>query len=99
MVVAQMKSFMKIQSHGKTGIIAVRFSAVEAYHFFGIPMKEISNREVSPKNLWSGIAAEIEEKIYLAKTTDQRSQIIQKYLQIQLSRNGYIDKTVELCVK
>mgnify|MGYP003577273785 CR=1 FL=1 len=29
-VVAQMKSFMKIQSHGETGIIAVRFSALGA---------------------------------------------------------------------
>lgn len=97
-VVAQMKSFMKIQSYGKTGIIAVRFSALGAYHFFKTPMKEITNGETELRNVWNDMAGEIEEKIYLAKTTHQRSQIIQHYLQIQLSRNGYFDKAIEFCV-
>jgi len=97
-VVAQMKSFMKIQSSGKTGIIAVRFSALGAYHFFDIPMKEIANQEVGLRNLWTDLAVEIEEKINLAKTTHHRSEIIQWYLQLQLSRNGYIDKGIEFCV-
>ncbi|HEX6892003.1 MAG TPA: helix-turn-helix domain-containing protein [Chryseolinea sp.] len=99
MVVAQMKSFIRIQSCGKTGIIAVRFSALGAYHFFGIPMNEISNREVSLRNLWPGIAGEIEERVNLAETTDRRAQIIQKYLRLQLAKNGYVDKTVDFCVK
>ena len=97
-VVAQMKSFMKIQSHGKTGLIAVRFSALGAYHFFGIPMKEIANAETGLKNLWKDIAPQIEERIFLANTTQQRAQIIQTYLKVQLSRNGYIDKGVEFFV-
>lgn len=98
-VVAQMKSFMQIQSHGKTGFIAVRFSALTAYHFFRMPMKEIVNSETELRNVWQGLAAEIEEKIYHAANTQQRSQIIQSYLQLQLSRNGYIDKGIEFCVK
>ena len=98
-VVAQMKSFMTIQSNGKTGIIAVRFSALGAYHFFGVPMKEIANGETGLSNLWKDTAREIEEKIYLADTTDKRSEIIQWYLLIQLSRNGYVDKVVEFCIR
>jgi AraC-like DNA-binding protein len=97
-VVAQMKSFMQIQSHGKTGLIAVRFSALGAYHFFGMPMKEIVNREAGLRNVWQGLAAEVEERIYHAVNTQQRSQIIQSYLQLQLYRNGYIDKGIEFCV-
>lgn len=97
-VVAQMKSFMKIQSNGKTGIMAVRFSALGAYHFFGMPMKEIVNREVGLKNIWNDFATEIEEKINLASSTHQRSELIQRYLQLQLSRNGYSDKGIEYCV-
>jgi len=97
-VVAQMKSFMKIQARGKTGLIAVRFSAPGAYHFFGIPMKEIANAETGLKNLWKDIAPQIEERIFLANTTQQRAQIIQTYLKAQLSRNGYLDKGVEFCV-
>jgi AraC-like DNA-binding protein len=97
-VVAQMKSFMKIQARGKTGLIAVRFSALGAYHFFGIPMKEIANAETGLKNLWKDIAPQMEERIFLANTTQQRAQIIQSYLKIQLSRNGYIDKGIGFCV-
>lgn len=97
-VVAQMKSFMQIQSHGRTGLIAVRFSALGAYHFFGMPMKEIVNSETGLRNVWQDLALEIEEKIYNAVNTQQRSQIIQNYLLLQLSRNGYIDKGIEFCV-
>jgi AraC-like DNA-binding protein len=98
LVVAQMKSFMKIQSYGKTGVIAVRFSALGAYHFFRTPMKEIADGETALRNLWKDMVPEIEEKIHFAKTTHQRSQIIQSYLQIQLNRNGYIDKAIEFSV-
>lgn len=97
-VVAQMKSLMKIQPNGKTGFIAVRFSAVGAYHFFGMPMKEIANCETGLRRLWKDMAPEIEEKICFAKTTLQRAQIIQRYLRIQLSRNGFVDKAIEFCV-
>jgi len=97
-VVAQMKSFMKIQPNGKTGLIAVRFSALGAYHFFGIPMKEIANGDVGLRNLWKDMAPEIEDRIFLAENTQRRSRIIQNYLQLQLSRNGFIDKGIEFCV-
>jgi len=97
-VVAQMKSFMKIQSYGKTGFIAVRFSALGAYHFFSVPMKEIVNAEIGLRNVWHDLAPEIEGKIYDAANTHQRSQIIQSYLLLQLSRNGYIDKAIDFCI-
>jgi AraC-like DNA-binding protein len=98
LVVAQMKSFMKIQPYGKTGLIAVRFSALGAYHFFDIPMKEIANKETGLRDLWKDFACDIEDRILLARTSQHRSQIIQNYLKVQLSRNGYIDKGVEFCV-
>src|SRR5688572_23407626 len=97
-VVAQMKSFLKIQSCGRTGFIAVRFSALGAYHFFSMPMKEIVNRETGLRNVWHNLAPEIEGKIHDAANTHQRSQIIQSYLLLQLSRNGHIDKAIEFCV-
>jgi len=98
LVVAQMKSFMKIQSYGKTGLIAVRFSVLGAYHFFGTPMNEIANGETALRNLWKDMAPEIEDRINFANTTHQRSQIIQRFLQIQLSRNGYTDGAIEFCI-
>jgi AraC-like DNA-binding protein len=98
-IVAQMKSFMKIQANGKTGILAVRFTALGAYHFFGTPMKEVANGETGLKSLWKDWASEIEEKIHFAQNTQQRAEIMQEYLKLQLARNGYIDQAVDYCIR
>ena len=79
-VVAQMKNFIEIEPHGKIGMICVRFSAQGAYHFFGMPMKEIANGLVDLKLIWNNLAKEIEDRIVTSRNTDQRNQIIQKYL-------------------
>ncbi len=98
MVIAQMKNPIKIQATGKTGMIAVRFPAFGAYRFFGIPMKEISNQETGLSEIWADIATEMEEKIYVAKSTQERSQLIQDYLYILLLKNGVTDKGVDYCI-
>lgn len=98
LVVGQMKGFMKVCAHGRTGFIAVRFTALGAYHFFGLPMKEMANGETALRDVWDGMASEIESKIFDAASTQHRATIIQNYLELQLFRNGEIDKTVEFCV-
>jgi AraC-like DNA-binding protein len=94
-VVAQMKNFIEIEPHGKIGMISVRFSAQGAYHFFGMPMKEIANGIVDLKLVWNNLAKEIEDRIVTCNNTNQRNQIIQHYLLIQLSKNGKTDTTLE----
>ena len=98
MVVAQMKRFIEIAPRGKTGIFAARFSAVGAYHFFSVPMKEIANRETGLTYVWRELADELEEKLLCAESNDERSEILQHYLRIQLSRNGYADRVIEFCL-
>lgn len=97
-IVSQLKSFMDIRPNGKTGFIAVRFSAWSAYRFLGIPMKEVANTETGLHYVWKGLAMEIEERIVLAQTTDLRIKTIQEYLFIQLSRNGRFDKAIDFCL-
>lgn len=94
-VVAQMNNFIEIQPNGKTGMISVRFSAQGAYHFFGMPMKEIANGVVDLKLIWNNLAKEIEERIVSCDDTNQRSEIIQHYLLIQLAKNGKVDTTLD----
>lgn len=98
-IVAQMKKFMNIEAFGRTGIIAVRFTALGAYHFFGTPMKEVANGETKLELVWKALADEIEDQIQQAVSTDDRSKIVQKYLQLQLLRNGYVDKAVDFCIR
>jgi AraC-like DNA-binding protein len=97
-VVAQMKSFIEIEPDGKIGMISIRFSAQGAYHFFGMPMKEIANGIVDLKLLWNDLAKEIEERIVESTNTKQRIKRIQRYLLTQLQRNGKVDLTVDYCV-
>jgi AraC-like DNA-binding protein len=94
-VVAQMKNFIEIEPHGKIGMISVRFSAQGAYHFFGMPMKEIANGIVDLKLIWNNLAKEIEDRIVTCNYTAQRNQIIQRYLLIQLAKNGKVDSTLD----
>ena len=98
MIVAQMKNFIEIQPNGKTGFIAVRFSAWGAYHFFGIPMKEVANGETGLQDVWKDLATEIEERIFSEQTNNHRIKIIQQYLFAQLSKNGRFDNAIDFCL-
>jgi AraC-like DNA-binding protein len=97
-IVAQMKKFMEIQPNGKVGFIAVRFTAWGAYHFFGIPMKEVANGETALQFVWNTLAGEIEDRIASANANSQRIQIIQQYLLFQLAKNGKHDHAVDFCL-
>jgi AraC-like DNA-binding protein len=97
-VVAQMKNFIEIEPNGKIGMISIRFSAQGAYHFFGMPMKEIANGIVDLKLIWNNLAREIEECIVASVNTTQRIQKIQQYLLTQLLKNGKADQTVDYCL-
>ena len=97
-VVAQMKNFIEIAPSGRTGMVCVRLSAQGAYHFFGLPMREISNGFTDLNFVWNGLAKEIEERIVNARTTENRIDIIQQYLLLQLSKNGKVDVTVDHCL-
>ena len=97
-IVAQMKNFIEIQPNGEIGMVSIRFSAQGAYHFFGMPMKEIANGIVDLKLVWNNLAKEIEERIIESKNTEQRVNRIQQYLLMQLSKNGQADITVDHCL-
>lgn len=97
-VVAQMKNFIQIAPNGKIGMACVRFSASGAYHFFGVPMQEISNGFTDLKFVWKDLAHEIEEKVIDCKTTIKRIDIIQQCLLLQLSKNDKVDRVVDHCL-
>jgi AraC-like DNA-binding protein len=98
-VVAQMKNFIDIEPNGKIGMISIRFSAQGAYHFFGMPMKEVANGIVDLKLIWNNLAKEIEERIVDCKTTSQRSDIFQGYLLRELKKNGKEDFAMDNCLR
>lgn len=94
LVICQMKSFMEIEPCGKTGFIAVRFSAWGAYHFFDTPMKEIANGETMLQQVWGSVADQLEDRIASAKTNLQRSEIIQRFLLSKLSKSNDVNHAI-----
>jgi transcriptional regulator GlxA family with amidase domain len=58
-------------------------------------MNEIANGIVDLNLVWNNLAKEIEDRIVTCNNTDQRSQIIQHYLLIQLSKNRKTDAALE----
>ncbi len=94
-VVSQMKRFIEIAPAGEYGFISIRFTAKGAYHFFGLPMKEVADRVVGLENVWGNLARDIEARIADAPAGNKRSDIIQHYLLLQLSKNGHTDRAVD----
>jgi len=97
-VVAQMKQFMEIQAQGRTGFVAVRFSARGAYRFMNLPMKELANRETGLREIWKNLAGELEERISDAGTMEQRLAIVQEVLLRQLMKSEREDAAIHFCL-
>ncbi len=97
-VVAQMKSFIELEPTGPYGFMSIRFTAQGAYHFFGIPMKEIANDFVDLNNVWKSFADNLTDQVQLGLNGSQRSNIIQQALSLQLRKNGQFDKAVDYSV-
>lgn len=97
-VVAQMKSFIELAPTGSFGFMSIRFTAKGAYHFFGIPMKEIVNGVVDLGDVWKCFASEITDRVQNAGTGPGRSEIIQNFLLLQLRKNSEVDKAVDFAL-
>jgi AraC-like DNA-binding protein len=94
-VISQMKSFIEIAPSGNYGFISIRFNAKGAYHFFGLPMKELAGLVVDLEDVWGHLAKEIQARIAETSTGEVRSAIIQSHLALQLSKNEMADKAVD----
>jgi AraC-like DNA-binding protein len=94
-LVAQMKTFIDLAPTGPFGFMSIRFSAQGAYHFFGIPMKEIVNGVVGLNEIWKSLADELTDRVQSAANGADRSSLVQSHLLLQLRRNGGFDKVVD----
>lgn len=97
-VVAQMKSFIELAPTGSFGFMSIRFPAQGAYHFFGVPMKEIVNGVVDLSDVWKSFSTDLTERVQLASNGSERSDIIQQSLMLQLRKNGQFDKAVDYAI-
>jgi len=97
-VYGQLKQYIEVSPNGKTGIIAVRFYPYGAWPFFHFPINEITGKAISVYHLLGQSGSELEERVNLAKNTDERLRLIQAFLLKRLKENYHPD-TVSECTR
>jgi AraC-like DNA-binding protein len=93
-VTAQMCGPLQITPCGLSGFVAVRGTALGAYHLFGARMKELSDRTTSLAAVWHGVA-ELEERMQAAPDDRTRAEVFQERLLVELGMHGKYDPVVD----
>ena len=94
-IISRMSRYMDVQGHSWPGCIAICFFPGAAFHFFQIPMNEVSDMMIGLDDLWKNIAKEMEERVTGAGNSEERVLIIQQYLLKQLAKQKERDRTIE----
>jgi AraC-like DNA-binding protein len=97
-IVFRMSSFMDVHMQPGSGCIAICFNPGAAYHFFSLPMHEVTDSVAGMDHFWEHASTELEEKVALTHTNKERVSIIQHYLIQLLTKKQKADKAVEYCL-
>jgi AraC-like DNA-binding protein len=81
---AQSQKIKRYNINQNFGIFGVYLYPFAVNQFFGIPAAEVSNQSIDLKTLLGKNENGLEEKIHLAKTTEERIAIITKFLEDKL---------------
>ncbi|NRF40396.1 helix-turn-helix domain-containing protein [Pedobacter foliorum] len=75
---------MDVQMRKGAGCLAICFYPGMAYSFFQVPMHTLTDTTIALSDVWSGVSAEIEDKLAGICNNDERVNLVQKYLLQQL---------------
>jgi len=92
-IVGQMRKFVRIQPMGRIDLFGVRFQSTAAYHFFRVPLVDLTDRIVDV-NVIDGMG-DIEGRIHEAATTAERVATIEKAVWARSSVEKPGERTVE----
>lgn len=94
-VVGQMRRFVRIQPIGRVDLFGVRFKTVGAYHLFKCSLADLTDKIVELDCLLASSARNLEERINLARSTQDRITIIERSLLDSLRTPGSNERLVE----
>ena len=84
--ISQTRRFVEIRPEGPGGFLSIRFHPWGAYHFFGIPVRELADTMVSPETLWNRSARDLEERLLEAPDDRSRVRQVERFLLSRLRR-------------
>lgn len=77
--------YSDVSTNGETGVVFIQFYPHSACHFFRFPLAEIENRSVDLTFFNPALVREVEEKLGVAVSVDERARIIDGFLQKQFN--------------
>jgi len=89
--VSQTRRFLEFRPEGASGLVSVRFHPWGAWHFFGLPVSEIADRQTPTEALWGRAALELEERLAEASSDRARVALVERFLLVQLRRHQKAD--------
>jgi AraC-like DNA-binding protein len=93
-LVMQTRRFVEISAGGGIGLISVRFRPWGARHFLRIPVSELADRVVPAEDLWGPAALELEERLFLARSTNERVGLVERFLLARLDERRSVEGVV-----
>jgi AraC-like DNA-binding protein len=82
--------FMALETSRPFSVIAVHFKPGGGFPFFGVPSCELHNRSLTLDMVWGGYAATVGDRLWEAKTPQQRFRILEQTL--LTSARGSLDR-------
>lgn len=96
--VGQMRRFAMIEPTGEVRLFGIRFRPAGAYIFTHFPLAELTDKIIDLDLIWNHFSRELTEKIHLARTTHERTNIVEKALLARLDRRHDIDRIIESAI-
>nr|WP_237028599.1 helix-turn-helix domain-containing protein [Pedobacter steynii] len=97
-ITSRMSRPMDVQMRKGAGCLAVCFYPGMASQFFRVSMQVLTDTTVALSDVWSGMAAELEDQLASLCTNEARVETVQKYLVQQLASDKH-DLQVAFCMK
>ncbi len=79
---------------GTIGVVGIAFKPVTIYHFYGLPMYELTDERLCFSKICSASCIELHESIGTAKSKKEKVQILENYLLRILERPKYGEKAI-----
>jgi len=86
-VTGQLKGYYELEITGSLSLFSISFQPQGAMMFFGIPLSEFYNQNVSLKDLLKAQISDLESKLYEAGSFNQKVVLTEEFLSSQLKEN------------
>ena len=98
-VFGQISNYIEISPTGKSGIISARFMPDGLMPFLTVPISSLENKAVALADLFGEEGESLGKKVLRAEGTNERIQLIEKFLLTLLEQRYTVNTIIKACVE